>query len=93
MYSLRYGAIPIVRATGGLDDSVIDYTQDTLRANGIKFQEYSTRALAKAVRKALAVYGRPALFLKFRQNAMTADFSWAQTVDEYLKVYATAKDK
>ena len=91
MYSLRYGTIPVVRATGGLDDSVIDYTQDTLRANGIKFQEYSARALAKAIRKALAVYGQPELFRRFRQNAMQSDFSWDQTVGEYLKVYAVAK--
>jgi starch synthase len=91
MYSLRYGTIPVVRATGGLDDSVIDYTQDTIHANGIKFQEYSARALAKAIRKALAVYGQPELFKLFRQNAMEADFSWSQTVGEYLKVFDAAK--
>ena len=91
MYSLRYGTIPVVRATGGLDDSVIDYTQDTMVANGIKFQEYSARALAKAIRKALAIYAQPELFHRFRQNAMTADFSWEQTVGEYLKVYDAAK--
>ena len=91
MYSLRYGTIPIVRATGGLDDSVIDFTQDAARANGIKFQEYSARALAKAIRKALVIYGQPALLRRFRQNAMKADFSWDKTVGEYLKVYAAAK--
>ena len=90
MYSLRYGAIPIVRATGGLDDSVIDFTQDPKRANGIKFQEYSARALAKAMRKALALYEKPELLRRFRQNAMKADFSWEQTVEEYLKVYELA---
>jgi starch synthase len=91
MYSLRYGTIPIVRATGGLDDSVIDFTQDAMRANGIKFQEYSARALAKAIRKALAVYGQPELFRRYRRNAMQADFSWEQTVGKYLKVYEAAK--
>jgi starch synthase len=91
MYSLRYGAIPIVRSTGGLDDSVVDFSQDAARANGIKFQEYSTRALAKAIRKALAIYGQPALLRRYRQNAMKADFSWEQTVGDYLKVYAAAK--
>jgi starch synthase len=91
MYSLRYGTIPIVRATGGLDDSVIDFTQDAARANGIKFQEYSARALAKALRKALAIYDQPALLRRFRQNAMKSDFSWEQTVGEYLKVYEAAK--
>ena len=57
MYSLRYGTIPIVRATGGLDDSVIDYTENAAHANGIKFHEFTARALAKAIRKALVLYG------------------------------------
>jgi len=66
---------------------VIDYTQDTLRANGIKFQEYSARALAKAMRKALAIYAQPELFRRYRQNAMKTDFSWEQTVKEFVKIY------
>ena len=91
MYSLRYGTIPIVRAAGGLDDSVIDFSQDAARANGIKFREYSARALAKAIRKALALYQQPGLLRRYRQNAMKTDFSWNQTVGEYLKVYKTAE--
>ncbi|MDR3377188.1 MAG: glycogen synthase GlgA [Verrucomicrobiae bacterium] len=87
MYSLRYGTIPVVRATGGLDDSVIDYTQDAERADGLKFYEYTSRALAKAIRKALAIYAQPELLRAFRRNAMKADFSWAKTVEEYVKVY------
>ena len=89
MYSLCYGTIPIVRAVGGLDDSVIDYAQDAARANGIKFNEYSSRALAKAMRKALALYQHRDLLQRFRRNAMKSDFSWDQTVVEYLKVYST----
>ncbi|HTV63039.1 MAG TPA: glycogen synthase GlgA [Verrucomicrobiae bacterium] len=87
MYSLRYGAIPIVRATGGLDDSVIDLKEDPERANGIKFRELSSRALAKAIRKGLVLYQTPELLRRFRRNAMKADFSWEKTVDEYLDVY------
>jgi starch synthase len=87
MYSLRYGTIPIVRATGGLDDSVIDFVQNADDANGVKFYEYSSRALAKAIRKALAIYGEPELLHDFRRNAMGADFSWGKTVGEYVKVY------
>ena len=90
MYSLRYGTIPIVRTTGGLDDSVLDYTQGATRANGIKFQEYSARALAKAIRKALAIYQQPELLLRYRRNAMKANFSWEQTVAQYTKVYKIA---
>jgi starch synthase len=91
MYSLRYGTIPIVRAVGGLDDSVIDIAEDEVRANGIKFREYSARALAKAIRKALAIYEHPALLRRYRQNGMKADFSWDRTVGEYLKAYEAAK--
>jgi starch synthase len=87
MYSLRYGTIPIVRATGGLDDSVIDFAENAASANGIKFREYSARALAKAIRKALAIYQQPNLIRRFRQNGMRADFSWELTVEEYVKIY------
>jgi starch synthase len=87
MYSLRYGTIPIVRATGGLDDSVVDATEETGRADGIKFQEYSPRALAKAIRKALALYAEPELLEHYRQNGMTTDFSWERTVRRYEEFY------
>jgi starch synthase len=90
MYSLRYGTIPIVRATGGLDDSIVDPTEDLESANGIKFHDYSARALAKAMRKALVLYADPKLVRRFRKNAMAADFSWDRTTDEYLKVYQRA---
>jgi len=87
MYSLRYGTIPIVRATGGLDDSIIDYGEQTNHANGIKFYEYTSRALAKAIRKSLAIYRQPELIRQYRRNAMKADFSWGKTVEEYLETY------
>jgi starch synthase len=90
MYSLRYGTIPVVRVVGGLDDSVIDYTVNPERANGIKFREYSATALAKAIRKALALYQEPELFRQYRRNAMTANFSWERTVEEYVRVYQAA---
>jgi len=87
MYGLRYGTIPIVRTTGGLDDTVIDIREDPQKVNGIKFVEYAASALAKGIRKALALYGAPELFHFFRTNAMAADFSWKRTVTEYVKAY------
>jgi starch synthase len=90
MYSLRYGTIPIVRMTGGLDDSVVDITEDAERANGIKFREFSARALAKSMRKALVLYDEPELLRHYRQNAMAADFSWDRAVREYEKAYERA---
>jgi starch synthase len=87
MYSLRYGTVPIVRATGGLDDSVIGPTDDVLLADGIKFTEYWPAALAKAIRKALALYQSPEALEQFRRNAMEADFSWTRTAAEYLDLF------
>jgi starch synthase len=90
MYSLRYGTIPIVRITGGLDDSVADISEDLDGADGIKFSEYSVRALAKAIRKALVLYERPELLKHYRKNGMKADFSWDRTAQEYVKAYERA---
>ena len=91
MYGLRYGTIPIVRTTGGLDDTVIDVREDPDRANGVKFIEYSAPALAKSMRKALALFDEPELFHQFRQNAMAADFSWGRTVVQYVQAYQRAE--
>jgi len=87
MYGLRYGAIPIVRATGGLDDTVIDIREDSAKANGIKFMEYSPAALVKSIHKALALFEEPHLMQQFRHNGMTADFSWNRVVSEYIRIY------
>ena len=90
MYSQRYGTIPIVRATGGLDDTVVDATENAQRATGIKFTEHSARALAKGIRKALALYACPETLHHYRRNGMTADFSWERTQDAYVAVYSKA---
>ena len=90
MYSLRYATIPIVRITGGLDDTVIDITEDPEHANGIKFGEYSSRALAKGIQKALALHGEPELMRHFRLNGMSADFSWDRTAQQYENAYRRA---
>ena len=90
LYSLRYGTVPIVRVTGGLDDSVTDATEDPDNADGIKFREYSVRALAKAIRKALVLYGEKDLLDHYRRNGMAKDFSWERTALAYEEVYRQA---
>lgn len=87
LYSLRYGAVPIVRATGGLQDSVVDAREDAERATGIKFHDPSTPALLQALRKALGLYAAPEALAHFRQNGMTADFSWGKSAAKYLALY------
>ncbi|MEO5802144.1 MAG: glycogen synthase GlgA [Verrucomicrobiota bacterium] len=87
MYSLHYGTIPIVRRTGGLDDSVTDISDNAERANGIKFQEISVRALSKSIRKALVLYENKPVLTHYIRNAMQKDFSWERTTKEYEKFY------
>ena len=87
LYSLRYGAIPIVRATGGLQDSVIDPRDNAAQATGIKFIPSTEAALKKAVLKALALWKEPAWLQHIRHNGMTADFSWEKQSAEYVALY------
>jgi len=87
MYSQRYGTIPIVRRTGGLDDSVVDIADDPERATGIKFNAYSARALAKAMRKALVLYATPRLLHVMRRRGLETDFSWCRTAKTYVEFY------
>lgn len=91
MYSQRYGTIPVVRTTGGLDDSVVDDSEDPAKATGIKFAEYSAPALARAIRRALNLFQDPPRFSAYRINGMKADFSWRRTGEHYLRAYEQAQ--
>jgi len=88
LYSLRYGAVPVVRATGGLEDSIIDLGQGDETATGIKFADCSVEALGQALGQAVALYADRSRLAKVRENGMHADFSWAQTTAEYERLYA-----
>jgi len=87
MYSLKYGTIPVVRATGGLADTIKEFDLATGSGNGFKFEEYSSRALIKAVEKALAVYKNKKLWLKLVIKAMGEDFSWKKSGLRYVEIY------
>ncbi len=89
MYSLRYGTIPIVRATGGLDDSVIDLDADPHGATGFKFSDYSPRALLSCVDRALRAFEQPKVWGRLMNNAMRSDFSWDRSARAYLDLYET----
>jgi starch synthase len=80
--SLRYGTLPIVRATGGLDDTVTD------RVTGFKFSDYTAEALVGAVRRALETYRKPGMWQKMQKTAMKRDYSWDVPAREYVKVYS-----
>jgi starch synthase len=90
MYSLRYGTVPIVRATGGLDDTVDDVDVDPEHGTGFKFAEYSPDALLGAVRRALARYADPAGWQRIMREGMRRDHSWRRAALAYLDLYREA---
>jgi starch synthase len=92
MYSLKYGTVPIVRATGGLDDSIEPFDLEHGTGTGFKFKEYSGDALLFAVRQALHHYMDERIWKRIQLNGMAKDFSWKTSAAEYAKLYRAARD-
>ena len=90
MYSLRYGTVPIVRATGGLEDTVEDYDPRTGSGTGFKFADYTPAAMLAAIRRALDVYRNAPAWKAVQQQGMREDHSWDVSAREYVKVYRAA---
>jgi 1,4-alpha-glucan branching enzyme len=87
LYSLKYGTIPIVRATGGLKDSVEEFDPSTGKGNGFQFDQYDGAGLLAAVDRALAVFHRKEQWRTLMRIAMTADYSWDRSAREYSNLY------
>ena len=87
MYSQRYGALPIVRATGGLQDTVIDIDESAEGGTGFKFVDYTPDALLGAIARAVTAFANSKTWKGFQRNAMRQDFSWDVSAREYVKVY------
>jgi starch synthase len=87
IYSLRYGTIPLVRATGGLDDTIENYNPGTGQGTGLKFVDFSADALLAKGHEALLVYGRPEHRRQLIDNAMAANFSWESSARQYIDLY------
>jgi starch synthase len=88
MYSLRYGTIPVVRAVGGLDDTVVDYDPATRSGNGFKFLAYTPEAMLAALKRALGVYGQRDRWQELERTAMAQDFSWNLSARHYSELYS-----
>lgn len=93
MIAQRYGTVPVVRKTGGLTDTVLEYNPRTGRGTGFLFEEYSAPALADCLLRALRVYGKPKQWIRLAQNGMRRVFSWERSAKEYMKVYREAMRK
>lgn len=87
MYSMRYGTVPIVRATGGLDDTVQQYDPGKGAGNGFKFEAYDAGALLEKIREALYFYGRPEAWSTIQRNGMRIDNSWTAAAQKYVELY------
>jgi starch synthase len=93
IYSLKYGTLPIVRAIGGLNDTVENYNQDTGEGSGFKFLDLSGNAIYNTVYWALDTYRtRKHHFRKLVKNAMAQEFLWKDSAGEYVKLYMRAMD-
>lgn len=94
IYSLKYGTLPIVRATGGLNDTIINYNIETGEGTGFKFLEPTCKAASECIKLALDTYHqRPLHMEKLVRNAMEQHFSWDDSAREYIKIYRRAKKK
>lgn len=91
IYSLRYGTVPVVRATGGLDDTVQDFSSSNGAGTGFKFEEYSGAQLLDAVRRALAAFRDGKAWQGLQANGMGKDFSWKTSAAAYVTLYEAAK--
>jgi len=90
IYSLKYGTVPIVRATGGLDDTIEPWNPRTGKGTGFKFAEYSGEALLLTIKEALKAFQDQSSWQVLMRNGMSKDFSWNASAKEYVRVYEKA---
>ena len=88
MYSLRYGTVPVVRKTGGLADTVINYENDSNKGNGFVFEAYSSSEMVSAVKNAIEIFKDTKTWQKVVKRGMKQDFSWKSVAENYIKLYS-----
>ena len=93
IYSLKYGTIPIVRATGGLDDTIQEFNPSSRKGTGFKFKSYDAKTLLKTIKNALTLYQDQEKWKRLTRNAMEADFSSKTSAKKYLELYQKAMTK
>jgi starch synthase len=91
MYSLKYGTVPIVRKTGGLADTVVDWNDETLTGTGFVFEDYDENELLAAIKRALKLFSRRRTWFKIVKQGMDQDFSWETSAREYEALYESMR--
>jgi starch synthase len=87
IYSLKYGTVPIVRATGGLDDTIEPWDARTGKGTGFKFTDYNGEALLLTIREALKAFRDQSSWQTLMRNGMNRDFSWNASAREYVRIF------
>ena len=93
IYSLKYGTVPVVRATGGLDDTIDEWEPSTQQGTGFKFNGYNPADLLAAIDRALAAYSKPESWQRLMLNGMKKEYSWAIAAKEYVTLYEEAAER
>jgi starch synthase len=93
MYSLRYGTIPIVYATGGLHDSIVDVLRHPDEGTGFKFYEYTSKKFLKAIESALKMFKETEKWREIQRRGMVQDFSWDRSARAYLDIYQEVSEQ
>ena len=92
MYALRYGTVPVVRGTGGLDDTIAPFDPKTRKGNGFKFKAYEAKAFLETVEQAIRFFNDSEAWKTVVANGMEADFSWDGSAIRYLELYRSFND-
>ena len=93
MYALKYGTVPVVRATGGLDDTIVPFDEKNKKGNGFKFGPYKAKAFLAAIQRALRVFKYLDSWNIVIANGMNEDFSWDRSAQSYLRIYQSITKK
>jgi starch synthase len=87
MYSLKYATVPVVRAVGGLDDTIQNFNPSTKKGNGFKFKDASNEALLGSIKDAVNVFKNKKLWGALLKNCASCDYSWESSAEQYIKLY------
>jgi len=93
LYSLRYGTLPVVTRVGGLADTVTDASEENIAnatANGFVLKQQSAEQLLVSIAQALDLYQKPEIWRQLQINAMSGDFSWQTSAEQYIALYQKA---
>ena len=93
MYALKYGTVPLVRATGGLDDTIVQFDPKKREGNGFKFGPYNPAAFFAAIEKAVDLFLNAKIWKRLMANGMKADFSWDRSAQSYMELYRSVIER